>query len=101
MPDPLGSAHLAYVDPAFEAGLDLCERTEGGEVRDLAGNLLADLVVDENIIPRVGDEFLHRQVDALALEVHVEYFDANLVAYCNHFTQVVEAAVGEFTAVHE
>src|SRR5690625_2477410 len=101
MTDTFGPAHLADVNEAFEARLDLDERTERREVGDLAGDLLTDVVVDEHFVPRVGDELLHRQVDALALQVHVENFDAYLVADAHHVTRVVEAAVSQFAAVNQ
>src|SRR5690625_7659453 len=79
MTDALGPAHLADVDQAFETGFDLDESTERSQVGDLSFDLLADVVVDQNLVPRVGDELLHRQVDALALQVHVKHFDADLI----------------------
>src|SRR5690606_11455642 len=79
MADALGPAHLAYVDEALEARFDLDEGAERGEVGYRARYALADGVVGEHVLPWVGGERLHRQVDAFALEVHVEDFDLDLV----------------------
>src|SRR5690625_212466 len=101
MTDALGPAHLADVDQAFETGFDLDESTERSQVGDLSFDLLADVVVDQNLVPRVGDELLHRQVDALALQVHVKHFDADLVTHRDDVTGMVETAMGQFAAVHQ
>src|SRR5690606_11061797 len=99
--DALGPAHLADVDEALEARLDLDERAERGEVGDRARDALPDGVVGEHVFPRVGRELLHGEVDALALEVHVEDLDLDLVTELDDVTRVREAAVGQLGAVHQ
>src|SRR5690606_38499528 len=101
VPDALGPAHLGDVDEAFQAGLDLHERAEGREVRDATRDALADGVVGQDVVPRVRRELLHGEVDALALEVHVEDLHTHLVAELDDVARVVEAAVRELAAVHE
>src|SRR5690606_2250292 len=83
------------------ARLDLDECPERGDVRDGAADALADGVVGQHVLPRVGGELLHREVDALALEVHVEDLDLDLIAELNDLAGVVEAAVRQLRAVHQ
>src|SRR5690606_14492680 len=58
-------------------------------------------VAGQYVLPWVGGELLHGKVDALALEVHVEDFDLDLVTQLDDVTRVREAPVGEFAAVHQ
>src|SRR5690606_26724184 len=91
----------ADVDEALEARLDLDEGAERGEVGYHARDALADGVVGEHVLPGVGGELLHGEVDALALEVHVEDLDLDLVAQLDDVTGVREAPVRELGAVHQ
>src|SRR5690606_22084418 len=101
MADALGPAHLGDVDEALQARLDLHKGAERREVGDLALDPLADGVVGEHLFPRVRRELLHGEVDALALEVHVQDLDLHLVTDLDDVTRVVEAAVRELGAVDQ
>src|SRR5690606_559208 len=99
--DALGPARRAGVGGAREARPGPDERAERRGARDAARDALADGVVRQHVLPRVGRELLHGEVDALALEVHVEDLDPHLVAQLDDVARVVEAAVGELAAVHQ
>jgi hypothetical protein len=51
--------------------------------------------------PGVGGERLHREVDAVALGVHVDDLDLHRLADLHDLARVVEAAEGELGAVDE
>ena len=71
---------LGDVDQALDAGQDLDEGPEGDDLRHLALDHVALLVLVEDPLPRVLLGLLQAQRDALAVAVDVEHLDADRVA---------------------
>src|SRR5476651_1798357 len=62
--DALAPRHLADVDQAFDARLELHERAVVGEADDLPAHPRADRVALHDVRPRIGDELLVAERDA-------------------------------------
>src|SRR5512146_2688957 len=60
-------AHLADVHEAFDARLELDERTVVRDRDDLAGDTRADRVLRRDVLPRIRLELLEAERDALTL----------------------------------
>src|SRR3954470_7040617 len=87
----LGPAHVADVDQSVDAVFDLDERTELGEVADLAFDSRADGVFIMQLLPRVGGELLHAERDAALGRIHVEHHGLDLVANVDDLRGVLHA----------
>ena len=70
----------------------LDERAEAGELGDLAGDEVADLVELVDVLPRIGRELLHADGDALVGLVDFEHDGLDFVALLEHFGGVVDLA---------
>src|ERR1700729_3680210 len=92
----LGDVHQA-LDALFHAD----ERAEGHQLGDPAGNDLADLVRAGELLPRVFLSGLQRQRDALAVHVHVEDLDRDLLADLDNLAGVVDVLPGQLRHVHQ
>ena len=90
--DLLGPAHLADVDEALDARLELDERAVVGDRHDLAADLLARRVRLLGVVPRIFLGLLEAERDALGLGVVLEDLDGDLVADLEHLARVVDAA---------
>ena len=71
---------LGDVHEALDAVEDLDERAERDDLRDLALELVADVVGVDDPLPRVLLGLLETQRDALAVAVDVEHLDLDGVA---------------------
>ena len=71
---------LGDVHEPLDAVHDLDERAEGDDLRDLALELVADVVGVDDPLPRVLLGLLEAQGDALAVAVDVEHLDRHDVA---------------------
>src|SRR5690625_53567 len=89
------------VDQALDALLDTHERTERNQLGDLAGNDLADLVRTGELLPGVLLRRLERQGDTLALHVHVENLDGDLLADLDDLAGVVDVLPRELGDVNQ
>src|SRR4051812_41205081 len=87
----LGPAHVADVDQSVDAVFDLDERTELGEVADLAFDSRADGILIVELLPRVGGELLHAERDAALGGIHVEHNGLDLVANIDDLRGVLHA----------
>jgi hypothetical protein len=90
--DLLGPAHLAHVDEALDARLQLHEGAVVGDRHDLAADLLARGVRLFGVVPRIFLGLLEAQGDALGLGVVLEDLDGDLVADLEDLVRVVDAA---------
>ena len=72
MVDALGPAHLADVDQALDARLQLDEGAVAHDVDDFAGVPAADRVLVGDVGPRAGRLLLEAQGDLLLVLVHAE-----------------------------
>ena len=89
----LTHAHLADVDQALDARLQLDERAILSDVGDAALVLAVDRIALGRRGPRIGLELLHAQADALRLAVDADDLDAQHVADVEHFARVADALV--------
>ena len=87
---PLRPAHLADVDEALDALLELDERAV--ESDDLALDARADRILLVGAVPRVLLDLLQAEADALGGRVELEDDDADLLADLEHLRQVADAA---------
>src|SRR6185437_8337499 len=92
---------LGDVDQALDALLDPDERAERHQLGDPARHDLADLVGAGELLPRVFLGGLQRQRDALAVHVHVEDLDRDLLADLDDLTRVVDVLPGQLGHVHQ
>src|ERR1700729_527000 len=92
----LGDVHQA-LDALFHAD----ERAEGHQLGDPAGNDLADVVGAGELLPRVFLSGLQRQRDALAVHVHVQHLDGDLLADLDDLAGVVDVLPGQLRHVHQ
>ena len=99
--DALRPAELADVDETLDAGGDLDERAVRGEVDDLAHDARSDreLVLDR--VPRIGHRLLEAERHALALAVHVEDHDVELLADLEELARMLDAAPAHVGDVEE
>src|SRR5215470_11805550 len=104
--DLLGDLHVAVgqlgdVDQALDALLDPDERAERHQLGDPAGNDLADLVCPGELLPRVFLGGLQRQRDTLAVQVHIQHLDGDLLAHLDYLARVVDVLPGQLRHVHQ
>ena len=92
---------LADVDQALEALLDADERAEVHELGDRAVDDVADLVLGDRLLPRIGLEPADREADAATLVVDVDDLGLDLVADLVGGLRVVDLVPGELALVHE
>ena len=89
---PLRPAHLADVDEALDALLELDERAVVGERDDLALDARADRILLVGAVPRVLLDLLQAEADALGGRVELEDDDTDLLADLEHLRRVADAA---------
>ena len=104
--DLLGDLHVAVgqlgdVHQALDALLDPDERAERHQLGDPAGHDLADLVGPGELLPRVFLGGLQRQRDALAVHVHVQDLDGDLLADLDDLARVVDVLPRQLGHVHQ
>src|SRR5579859_3921077 len=104
--DLLGNLHvpvgqLGDVHQALDALLDPHERAERHQLGDPAGDDLADLVGAGELLPGVFLGGLQRQRDALAVHVHVQHLDRDLLADLDDLAGVVDVLPGQLGHVHQ
>jgi len=97
----LGPREFGDMDEAFDAVLDLDERAVGHEVRDLAGDLLANGEALLDLVPRIGLHLLETKRNALFFLVDVENLDGELLADFDEFGRVIEAGPGHVGDMQE
>src|SRR5215813_13715758 len=87
----LGPRHLGDVDEAFDAGLELHERTVVGDVGDAALEAGADGIFGLDALPRIVLQLLHAERDAVGLVVDLDDLDLHLLADIEHLGGVIDA----------
>src|SRR5690625_371085 len=92
---------LGDVHQALDAVLDAHEGAEGDQLGDLARDDLADGVGAGEQLPRVLLGRLQRQGDALAVHVHVEHLDVDLLTDLDDLGGVVDVLPGQLGDVHQ
>src|SRR5699024_7443891 len=89
------------VHETLDAVLDAHERAERHQLGDLARDDLADRVGAGEQLPRILLGRLQRQGDALAVHVHVEDLDGDLLAHLDDLGRVVDVLPGQLGDVHQ
>ncbi len=80
------------MDQAFDAGLELDERTVVGDVGHAASELGFDWVFGGNAFPGIGLELLHAQRNTMAFLIDADDLDLDGLADRQDFVGVVDAA---------
>src|SRR5215475_6434548 len=86
---------------AFDARLDLDERAVIGDRDHLAFDARAYREALDRRRPRVGDQLLVAQADALFVAVELEHLDLNVLADLEEFVRVLDAAPGHVGYVEQ
>ena len=92
MLDALAPRHLADVDQPFDARLELDERAVVGQADDLAAHARADRIAIHHVRPRIGDELLVAERDALGRRVVLEHDHVDLVVDLEQLGRMADAA---------
>ena len=87
----LGPRHFGDVDQALDAGLELHERAVVGDVGDAAGEARADRILRLDALPRIVEQLLHAERDAVGLVVDLDDLDLHLLADVEHLGRVIDA----------
>ena len=85
---PLGPGHLADVDQAFDALLQLHERAVVGHADDAPADVCADGIALLRIEPRIRRQLLESQRDALLVLVELQNLDLDLIADIHQVTRM-------------
>ena len=101
MLDVARPGHLADVDQALDALLQLHEGAVVGDRDDLALHDALLRVLRLHVLPRIGLKLLQTEGDALAVAVEVQDLDLDLVADVDDFARVLHAAPGEVRDVQQ
>ena len=93
--------HLRDMDKTFDAGFDLDECAVVGDENNLSGDLVANLEVGIQVVPRMRGELLETKSNPLLLIVEVENDHLDLLAERDDLLGVVDTAPGEIGDVDE
>src|SRR3954447_23367800 len=88
----LGPRHFRDVDQAFDARLQLDERAVVGDVGDTAGEARVQRVLCLDALPRIVQQLLHAERDAVGLVVDLDDLDLHGLADGQHFRRVIDPA---------
>ena len=88
----LRPGHLGDVDQAFDARLQLHERAVIGDVGDAALELGVDRVAGGDALPRIGEQLLDAERDAVRLVVDLDDLDLDRLADVHDLGRMVDAA---------
>ena len=92
MLDALAPRHLGHVDEPFDARLELDERAVVGQADDLARHARADRIAIGHVRPRIVDELLVAERDALGRRIVLEHDDVDLVVDLEELRRMTHAA---------
>src|SRR4051812_43291304 len=87
----LAPRHVGDVDQAVDALFDFDERTELGQVADLAGDRRADRVLLGQLVPRVALDLLQAERDAPRPRIHAQHHRLDGVADVENLRGVLDA----------
>src|SRR4051812_43944459 len=88
----LGPRHFGDVDQAFDARLQFDERAVVGDVGDAAFEPRADRELDLDALPRIVQQLLHAERDAVGLVVDLDDLDLHRLTDVEHFGRVIDSA---------
>src|SRR4051812_8992916 len=88
----LGPRHFRDVDQAFDARLQFDERAVVGDVGDAAGEACVQRVFCLDALPRIVQQLLHAERNAVGLVVDLDDLDLHGLADGEHFGRVIDPA---------
>src|SRR6202165_3875894 len=91
----LGPGHLRDVDQAFDARLQFDERAVVGDVGDAAGEARIERILRLDALPRIVQQLLHAERDAVGLVVDLDDLHLHGLADGQHFGRVIDPAPGD------
>src|SRR5207302_2268925 len=97
----LGPRHFRDVDQAFDARLQFDERAVVGDVGDAAGEARIQRVLRLDALPRIVQQLLHAERNAVGLVVDLDDLDLHGLADGKHFGRVVDPAPGDIGDVKQ
>jgi len=89
------------VDQAFDARLQFDERAVVGDVGDAAGEARVERVLPLDALPRIIQQLLHAERDAVGLVVDLDDLHLHGLADGQHFGRVVDPAPGDIGDVQQ
>src|SRR5437588_190862 len=96
-----GPRHFRDVDQAFDARLQFDERAVVGDVGDAAGEARVQRVLRLDALPRIVQQLLHAERNAVGLVVDLDDLDLHGLADGEHFGRVVDPAPGDIGDVKQ
>src|ERR1700674_5580105 len=97
----LGPRHLRDVDQAFDARLQLDERAVVGDVGDAAGEAGVERVFRLDALPRIVQQLLHAERDAVGLVVDLDDLDLDGLADRQNLGRMIDPAPGDIGDVQQ
>src|ERR1700687_1799477 len=97
----LGPGHFGDVDQAFDARLQFDERAVVGDVGDAAGEARIERVLRLDALPRIVQQLLHAERDAVGLVVDLDDLHLHGLADGQHFGRVIDPAPGDIGDVQQ
>ena len=97
----LGPRHLRHVDQAFDARLQFDERAVVGDVGDAADDLGLKRILRLDALPRIVQQLLHAERDAVRLVVDLDDLHLDGLADRQHFARVIDAPPGDVGDVQQ
>src|SRR5580692_12937646 len=97
----LGPRHFRDVDQAFDARLQFDERAVVGDVGDAAGKARVERIFRLDALPRIVQQLLHAERDAVGLVVDLDDLDLDGLADGQDFGRVIDPAPGDIGDVEQ
>src|SRR6185437_16182662 len=97
----LGPRHFRDVDQALDARLQFDERAVVGDVGDAAGEARVQRVLRLDALPRIVQQLLHAERNAVGLVVDLDDLDLHGLADGEHLGRVVDPAPGDIGDVEQ
>src|SRR3984893_2310719 len=97
----LGPGHFRDVDQAFDARLQFDECAVVGDVGDAAGEAGIERILRLDALPRIVQQLLHAERDAVGLVVDLDDLDLHGLADGQHFGRMIDPAPGDIGDVQE
>src|SRR4030088_3033638 len=97
----LGPRHFRDVDQAFDARLQFDERAVVGDVGDAAGEARVQRVLRLDALPRIVQQLLHAERNAVGLVVDLDDLDLHGLADSQNLGRVIDPPPGDIGDVQQ
>src|SRR3954447_1684772 len=97
----LGPRHFRDMDQAFDTRLQFDERAVIGDVGDAAGEARIQRILRLDALPRIVQQLLHAQRNAVGLVVDLDDLDLDGLADGEHLGRVIDPAPGDIGDVEQ